>query len=156
MNRRMFIISLTAALAAPVSSSASTLEQQIVEQLKDQGYSRISISRTLLGRTRFLATSNRYRREIILNPRTGEILRDLWETLEGGAGQGGARIFDQGSSGNSAGSSGSGGGFDDDDDDDDEDDDDDDDDDDDRDDDDRDDDDDDDDDDRSGSNSGRH
>lgn len=77
------------------------------------------MSRTLLGRTRFVATSDQYRREIILNPRTGEILRDLWLLLDGEAG-GGVRILDQGS-GHSSSGSGSGGGSpaDDDDDDDD-------------------------------------
>lgn len=46
----------------------------------------ISVSSTLLGRARIVATSQDGYREIIVNPRTGEILRDVWLSLEGTSG----------------------------------------------------------------------
>ena len=60
-----------AAIAGPV-------EDSIVTQLRDQGYIRISVSRTFLGRSRIVAHDGQIRREIVVNPVTGEILRDYW------------------------------------------------------------------------------
>ncbi|MDO6457124.1 hypothetical protein Q4560_10980 [Celeribacter halophilus] len=52
---------------------------QVITQLKSQGYTRITVGRTLLGRTRIVARNDEMRREIIINPSTGEVLRDYWE-----------------------------------------------------------------------------
>ncbi|MGC8202062.1 hypothetical protein ACP2AV_05095 [Aliiroseovarius sp. PTFE2010] len=82
MTRRFVHIILTSAfvLAAMIGPGmAQGAQDRVVEQLKDQGYARIQITRTLLGRTRIVATGNAARREIILNTNTGEILRDYWE-----------------------------------------------------------------------------
>lgn len=49
------------------------------------GYSDILVSRTLLGRVKIEADGDEGRREIIVNPRTGEILRDLFLRLGDGA-----------------------------------------------------------------------
>ncbi|NEX47875.1 hypothetical protein G3572_16820 [Rhodobacter sp. ETT8] len=68
---------------------AKDFTQRVVEQLQEQGFASIVVERTLLGRTRILADSQRGRREIILNPRTGEILRDLWTVTSDGSGGGG-------------------------------------------------------------------
>jgi uncharacterized membrane protein YgcG len=54
---------------------------QIVDQLRDQGYTEIRISQTFLGRTRIVAISDEYRREIVFNPATGVIMRDYWVVL---------------------------------------------------------------------------
>ncbi|MDJ0824474.1 MAG: hypothetical protein QNJ16_03110 [Rhodobacter sp.] len=62
-------LSALPALAADVSSAW-------VEQLKLDGYERISIGRTWLGRTRIVAEKGEIEREIIINRRTGEVLRD--------------------------------------------------------------------------------
>lgn len=58
---------------------ADALSDRIVAQLRRQGYDSVTVSRTLLGRMRILASGAGQRREIILNPRTGEILRDFWQ-----------------------------------------------------------------------------
>lgn len=76
MKRRIFLLATCAALAAPGPALAQTAETQVVDQLKRQGFDRIRIGRTLLGRTRIVATGPSGRREIILNPSTGAILRD--------------------------------------------------------------------------------
>jgi len=57
--------------------AAETVTESIVQQLSNQGYAQITISRTLLGRSRIVAVSPTKNREIVVNPRTGEILRDL-------------------------------------------------------------------------------
>lgn len=60
-------------------ASADAMVDRVTQQLAKQGYSEIVISRTWLGRIRIEAYGGTASREIILNPRTGEILRDYWE-----------------------------------------------------------------------------
>ena len=57
---------------------AADFKDAVVQQLVEQGFREFRISRTLLGRTRVVATSKTLRREIIFNPVTGEVLRDHW------------------------------------------------------------------------------
>lgn len=75
---------------APMTAlaQAQDIVAAISSQLRAQGYDEIVVGRTLLGRSRILATSSEYRREIIVNPRTGEILRDYWSLLPGAAATG--------------------------------------------------------------------
>ncbi|MGC9368997.1 MAG: hypothetical protein ACP5DX_05580 [Paracoccaceae bacterium] len=91
MKRRKFLRQFLAATAAvsilaagPVA--AASLEDRVVEQLREQGFESIRISRTWLGRLRIKARGRGYEREIIINPRTGEILRDFWEDEDQEAG----------------------------------------------------------------------
>lgn len=118
MIRYLALSALLACLAlSPLN--AGPIEDSIVRQLRDQGFGDIEVRRTLLGRSRIVAQSDTLYREIIVNPVTGEILRDYWrpfEEREGGSGT----IFDPTSG---RGDSGSGDDDDDDDDDDDRDDD---------------------------------
>ena len=81
MKRRDFLFGLasTATLVATAGSAlAATFTEDVVTQLVKLGFSDITASTTLLGRVRILATRADGVREIILNPRTGEILRDTW------------------------------------------------------------------------------
>ena len=81
MTPRM--IALSAALACTISPAwGSDLVASVTRQLLKQGYSDISTSQTWLGRTRIIAIGDDSRREIIVNPRTGEILRDFWQDLD--------------------------------------------------------------------------
>ena len=64
---------------------AASYEDTVLAQLRVQGYSAIKVEYTLLGRVKISAQRDGGRREIILNPRTGEVLRDLWIAAEGGA-----------------------------------------------------------------------
>jgi len=59
---------------APVR--ASELADSIVDQLAHYGYQSIEINRTFLGRIRITGEKEDTTREIVLNPRTGIILRD--------------------------------------------------------------------------------
>ena len=55
---------------------AATYEERVVVQLRAMGYTDITVSFTMLGRAQILAVNQQQTREIVLNPRTGEILRD--------------------------------------------------------------------------------
>lgn len=105
---------LATMLAVYLSASAAfaDFEQDIVRQLQDMGFTQVEVTRTLLGRVRITATGADGTREIILNPNTGEILRDLWQRPDGRASDrallDGRARDDNGSSGRSGGSSGGG------------------------------------------------
>ena len=89
--KQLAIILLTiSALAAVPVAGAEPVEDEIISQLREQGYDTIRVSRTILGRRRIEATSELYWREIIVNPRTGEILRDYWRALSAVAADGSA------------------------------------------------------------------
>ncbi|WBL34098.1 hypothetical protein O5O51_05200 [Sinirhodobacter sp. HNIBRBA609] len=85
-------------LVSAVPLLAAGLADQFSAELKAAGYKDIRVSRTLLGRTRVIGERGGFKREIVFDPRTGEILRDLTVKVNSGFGW---------SSGNS-GSSGSG------------------------------------------------
>ncbi len=75
-------------LAALLALGAEALEAQtitdpVVEQLRQQGYVEFEVSRTLLGRVRVIALMpGGGRREIVINPATGEILRDRFDASD--------------------------------------------------------------------------
>ncbi|MEE4120575.1 MAG: hypothetical protein V2I65_16360 [Paracoccaceae bacterium] len=68
-------------VAAGPLAAQGVSQDQIVSQLRDQGYNQIRISQTFLGRTRIVALSDDHRREIVFNPATGVIMRDYWVVL---------------------------------------------------------------------------
>ena len=92
---------------------AATVADQIVAQLQGQGFEEIVVEQTWLGRTRISAERGDASREIILNPNTGEILRDLWLTKDGKDTSkvqiGGSNGTISSGSGRSGGTGGSGG-----------------------------------------------
>ncbi|NNF73435.1 MAG: hypothetical protein HKN02_14725 [Rhodobacteraceae bacterium] len=57
------------------------MRETMIDQLAAQGFTEITVSRTLLGRTRIVAENEKFRREIIYNPATGVILRDFLRVL---------------------------------------------------------------------------
>ena len=85
MDRRHFVGLIIAASLAGTLASASAFADEIMRQLQGDGYSDIIIETTWLGRVRITAVADGGAREIILNPSTGEILRDLWIPIAGGA-----------------------------------------------------------------------
>ncbi|UWQ20870.1 hypothetical protein [Jannaschia sp. W003] len=79
------LTTLALALAAPTASADPV--RDVVAQLQAQGYQTIRVERTFLGRARIRAEApGGHRREIILNPRTGELLRDYREQGRGAGG----------------------------------------------------------------------
>lgn len=77
MQRRDFITGLVSAALCASQADASSFETGIIEQLRAQGFGGIKVEKTLLGRLRITASKADYGREIVINPRTGEILRDI-------------------------------------------------------------------------------
>ena len=71
---KLSFLFLVLLVSKPVS--AQSVIDQITGQLRAQGFSKIEVSDTWLGRARIEAKSRDWEREIIVNPRTGEILRD--------------------------------------------------------------------------------
>ena len=78
LTRRQLVIGLVVGTALTGPAWARDFASEIERRLTRQGYEIESVARTLLGRVRILARNADGEREIILNPRTGEILRDLW------------------------------------------------------------------------------
>lgn len=116
MNRRNLITVMAGALVFPaLGAFAQDVGAGIVAQLRAQGYTEISVETTWLGRIRIVALRGGGHREIIANPRTGEILRDVWSGASGGTRTTILDDVDDGtaSSGGSSGSGSSGSGSDD-------------------------------------------
>ena len=76
--RRLLILALLAGLAGPAQSA--TLAEAVVAELVAKGYSDVGITRTWLGRIVITAERDGRTREITLNPKTGEILRDYFRS----------------------------------------------------------------------------
>ncbi len=92
MKRRHFLGQTAASLflaglvlTGPVS--AATFAEGVIAQLTRQGFAAIASETTWLGRVRITAERNGGTREIVLNPRTGEILRDIWTPADDTAAQ---------------------------------------------------------------------
>ena len=112
MNRRAVLSFSLALLLTATVALAQSFEDVVVTRLRDQGYSGITVNRTLLGRAQIVGTSPTERREIILNPRTGEILRDFSQFLLSGSATdtptAGSDTSGSGSDGSGSDNSGSG------------------------------------------------
>ncbi len=83
MDRRFFLTICAGALVSAAPAFAGTFEDAVIKQLKAQGFRRITVEKTLLGRVRIVSFSSGKRREIVLNPRTGEVLRDVLTAADG-------------------------------------------------------------------------
>jgi uncharacterized membrane protein YgcG len=81
MLKSLLSATVLAALLGSGAHAQGVSERQVIDQLRDQGFSEFRVSRTLLGRTMIVATNREYRREIVINPATGVILRDYWRAL---------------------------------------------------------------------------
>ena len=86
MNRRRFLVSTAAFTLVSTTAARADYVEDIVKWLEKHGYSGIEVTRTLLGRVRIVAGKDGGRRELICNPRTGEILRDIWISADGNTG----------------------------------------------------------------------
>ena len=62
--------------------------QAIVEALKAEGFTYIEIRRTMMGRAKVMAYGEDSMREVVLNPNTGEILRNIVREHDGSMAQG--------------------------------------------------------------------
>lgn len=83
MQRYRSLLAAALALAIALPATAQNTVAGITGQLRGLGFQQIDVGQTLLGRTRIVAISAEGQREIVVNPRTGEILRDLWRAAPG-------------------------------------------------------------------------
>ena len=79
--RRVLIVLTFLALAPLTAVRAETVAETVTRQLQAQGYTSVDSSYTWLGRLRIFARQGDLRREIVINPNTGEILRDLEQVV---------------------------------------------------------------------------
>jgi len=120
MQRKLLAaLGVSIALGISPAVAQTTLQDQYIAMLTEQGFTELEISRTWLGRTRIEAKSKTSEREIIFNSRTGEILRDFTESSAGDGSSSGDNASgnsesgsgaDGGETGGSAGDSGGTGG----------------------------------------------
>ncbi|NHF72566.1 hypothetical protein G7044_05350 [Paracoccus sp. 12-3] len=74
--------------------AAGDVAGQVTRQLMDQGYDRIEVHRTLLGKVVVTATGRGHQREIVIDPRNGALLRDLVRDADGGTESVGLAVVD--------------------------------------------------------------
>jgi hypothetical protein len=74
MNKLLLAVTLWVGLVG--AGLTLTIEQQLRASLQAQGYVILEEGYTFLGRLRIVAQNDEIRREIVVNPGTGEILRD--------------------------------------------------------------------------------
>lgn len=86
-----------AGMVLATAAHAQDFAGAIVEDLRAQGFREIETEQTWLGRTKIVASGADGKREIVVNPNTGEILRDLWLNRRGSDGSG---LASSGSGGN--------------------------------------------------------
>jgi len=70
---------------------ASLEYQNVISDLRSDGYKIVKVSRTLLGRIRILARNKVHTREVVVSRTTGEIKRDVVRAIQG-SDSGGATV----------------------------------------------------------------
>lgn len=84
-----------ALIGSPHIVAAQSVQDQIIAQLRDQGFTEMTVNRTLLGRVRVVAIRDGVTRELVFHPQTGAILRDYWVTDSASNGNVRAQIMDR-------------------------------------------------------------
>jgi len=112
MNRRHLLFAAAGVFLASTTLARADEVGDIVRWLRQLGFDDITTSRSLLGRVQIEATGDIGVRELVVNPRTGEILRDVWLDSKGKVVRGKpyVRTADDDDSGHSGSGDGSGGG----------------------------------------------
>lgn len=100
-------LAIVLSLGPAPARAAPDVTASVVRQLREQGYRNIAIERTFLGRDVVTARGRTHDREIVIDPRSGVMLRDLVRQ-HGGAGGASLPIIggtdDRGSDGSRRGS----------------------------------------------------
>ncbi len=87
--RTLFIriaLALLLGTSAAMAETKSQLTEPIVSRLQEEGYVVVQIKRTWLGRILIISQNGEFLREVVINPHTGEILRDKLFALDGSNG----------------------------------------------------------------------
>lgn len=70
---------LPLAALAQSGTTGNPFADRLIADLRAQGYAEVEVRRSWLGRVIIEAEAPGREREIVMNPHTGEILRDIWE-----------------------------------------------------------------------------
>jgi len=84
--RTMVVVLAMLGLPFAVQAQSTPLDF-LIASLENQGYEINEVSRTWMGRVIVEAKSATHNREIVLDPYSGEILRDYWEMRDTGGGR---------------------------------------------------------------------
>ena len=76
-SRRRFLGILAGGILGPGLALAQSVQDQVLAQLRAQGFVIEEVQRTLLGRVRVIARRGSQVRELVFDPRNGSILRDF-------------------------------------------------------------------------------
>lgn len=104
MIRRAFLRRLVF-VAAGLAAGAARADpvDEIIAEIRSQGFTIARVQRTWLGRVRIIGQNEFYRREVVIDPTTGEIRRDLLIPRKPAAGASAPRTPGQPDLGNSRG-----------------------------------------------------
>jgi hypothetical protein len=83
MMYRALVLCLLFAMFLAGASGAQETVDQVTRRLEQQGFTVVAVERTLLGRVMIRAENERETREVVIDPATGEILRDYTEEKGG-------------------------------------------------------------------------
>ena len=90
MMKQLILVLCLVLAAPPALADADAIRDRIVAELQSDGFTQIRMNRTWLGRLRFVGDKPGARREIVVNPATGVILRDYLQLLLGNGNGGGS------------------------------------------------------------------
>lgn len=76
MRRALLLLTASVTLLTAVPAHAQSRKDAVIRQLSSDGYSHFTVRRTWLGFDQIIARGPAGRREIVLNPSTGAIMRD--------------------------------------------------------------------------------
>lgn len=81
---RQFFLALTVVFScfSPVSSGAQTVNNEIIQELADQGFSVVSTRYTWLRRIVVTASDGTFERELLITRGTGVVLHDKWRRVD--------------------------------------------------------------------------
>jgi hypothetical protein len=77
LNLNARLLTLALCLTGAAVHAAPDYARQVVQQLSRQGYDQIEVRRSLLGKMIVTGSRPGQEREVVIDPRSGELLRDL-------------------------------------------------------------------------------
>jgi hypothetical protein len=77
IRRTLLRLLMAAAIGLAAGTAPADPVDDIIAEIRDQGFEIVRVQETWLGRVRIVAQDESFRREVVIDPTTGEIRRDL-------------------------------------------------------------------------------